>query len=793
MAHLDISLLGHFAVTLDGQPPIHLRTDKIRALLAYLVVESDRDHRREMLAGLLWPDVSEEAARHNLSQALFMLRQALSDEASLPMAATPPFFLTTRQTLRWNPASDYTLDVAEFQAELATCTRTSPDRISSADARILAQAMERRRGEFLSMPLHVDSETFEEWQLLKQTQIHMLTANALDYLAGYHELRGEFALVAHYARQHVALEPLCEQSHRQLMAALALDGRRPEALAHYAAYQALLVQELGIEPAPETTALAEQIRAARLAGALLPSNRQRENPGTGPSVSPPAFVGRACELARLDGALQSALAGRGWALFVTGDAGSGKSALLDAFARHALAAHPDVLIINGSGNAYTGLGDPYWPFIEALRQLSGDTDGPSTLSRAQAQRLDVAHPSILRTLAESSPDLARSIASGLKTVAPGLFDQITRVLHAVASHYPLVMLLDDLQWADRESLNLLLHLGRRLTGQRILIVGAFRPDALDRGHSTPIYLHEQDGGQRHPLATVVNELQRLLGDMQIDLAQTEGRAFVDALLDSEPNHLRAEFRETLYRHTGGHALFTTELLREMQARGDLVRDGQGYWIEGPHITWDALPARVEAVIAECIGQLPPDWQAMLALASVEGDEFTVQVLARAQGRPESEISRRLSGALTHHHLLVVPVGVQRVGEQRLDRYRFRHLLVQRYLYDRQDPVERAHLHLSVGDTLETCYGERASEISLSLARHFELGGAADKAITYLIQAARRATHLTATEEALRLLAHGLALLRQLETSPARAQQKAELQLALGQVESAHATLEQTFI
>ena len=775
MAHLAISLLGHFEVTLDGRPLTRFGTDKTRALLAYLAVESDRAHRREMLAGLLWPECPEAAAHHNLSQSLLLLRKALGDKT-----AALPFLLATGQTLRFNPASDHTLDVAVFQAGLAVCASAAPEQLGPEDARALTQAMELYRGEFLSEPWLINSAAFDEWRLLKQTQLHLQMVDALDYLVHYHELRGEFVLAAGFSRQQIALDPLRESAHRQLMQALAQAGRGPEALAHYAVCQALLAQELGIAPAPETTALYESIRVARVGGTSPRLNQQREKPVTGPLVSPPAFVGRARELARLNDALALTLTGQGQVVFVTGEAGSGKTALLNAFAWHALATRIDLLVVNGGGNAYTGLGDPYWPFIEMLRQLGGEADSGAALLRSQAQHLAAARPVIAPILAECVPGLEHFLSDRGQTVGePGLeqsslFDQGTRALQKVASHYPLVMLLDDLQWADRDSLNLLFYLGRRLAGQRLLLVGAFRPDGLHTG-----YLHEQDAGQRHPLVALVNELQRCLGEIQIDLAQAEGQAFIAALLDSEPNHLGPEFRETLCRHTGGHALFTTELLRGMQERGDLVRDAQGYWVVGAHIAWQTLPARVEAVIAERIGQLLPEWQAMLAAASVEGEEFTVQVLARAQDLDEIEVSRRLSGALSRHHYLVVPVGVQQVGAHSLARYRFRHLLFQRYLYDRLDPVEQAQLHLAVGRALETLYAGRTHEINLPLARHFELGGQVDRAVTYLLEAGKRATQLAAAEEALRLLTHGLALLNRMAKSPEREQQEANLQMALG--------------
>ena len=191
----------------------------------------------------------------------------------------------------------------------------------------------------------------------------------------------------------------------------------------------------------------------------------------------------------------------------------------------------------------------------------------------------------------------------------------------LARSHPLLLILDDLQWADAGSVSLLFHLGRRLAGSRILVVAAYRPDA--------IALHAEDA--RHPLESVVNELQRVSGDRPIDLDQCEGRQFVEALLDAEPNRLSAGFRAQLARHTEGHPLFTVELLRGLQEGGDLVRDAEGCWVEGPALHWEKLPARVEAVIAERIGRLPDRCRALLAAASVEGEEFTAEIIAACAG------------------------------------------------------------------------------------------------------------------------------------------------------------------
>ncbi len=154
-----------------------------------------------------------------------------------------------------------------------------------------------------------------------------------------------------------------------------------------------------------------------------------------------------------------------------------------------------------------------------------------------------------------------------------LFTQFTGALKAIAAHHPLLLILEDLHWVDAASNSLLLHLSRTLGESRILVVGTYRPNELMVSRNL----------DRHPLAAIVGELKRLHGDIWLDLgalSSAEGRAFVDAYLDRQPNRLGEEFRAAVFRHTDGHALFTVELLREMQARGELRRDAEGYWVGG---------------------------------------------------------------------------------------------------------------------------------------------------------------------------------------------------------------------
>jgi predicted ATPase len=200
------------------------------------------------------------------------------------------------------------------------------------------------------------------------------------------------------------------------------------------------------------------------------------------------------------------------------------------------------------------------------------------------------------------------------------------------------------------------------------------------------------------------------------------------------------------------------------------------------LDWETLPTRVEAVIAERIGRVAEPLQSALRVASVEGEVFTAEVVARVQGADPRQVVERLSGELDRRHRLVRAQGILRVDGQRLSQYRFRHTLFQRYLYNSLDEVERVHLHEAVGNTLEVLHegqAEAAAAIAGQLAWHFQEAGIAAKAIHYLHQAGERAVQLSAYQEAIAHLTRGLAAIAALPDAPTRSEQELTLQLSLG--------------
>jgi predicted ATPase len=505
------------------------------------------------------------------------------------------------------------------------------------------------------------------------------------------------------------------------------------------------------------------------------------------------FVGRAAELGRLKKYLDAARE-KVQVVFIAGEAGAGKSTLIGEFVRQGEEEDPTLIAAVGECNAQTGAGDPYLPFRQVLTTLTTDSEDVSAAGSEAGEKNSNRLKNFIREssslLIDTGPDLigifvpgAAAVGRIVRTLAlkgnvsnklaervstqrgqdmsqtnapldqEKIFEQYTAVLKALSKERVIILILDDLQWADSGSLNMLFHLARELKDSHILIVGTFRPDDVALGRD----------GERHPLESILNELKRYLGNDLIDLSKSsssEAQAFVNELVNSEPNHLGAAFIQELYAHTGGHPLFTVELLRNMQERGDIVKDSQGYWTPGPSMNWEILPARIEGVIAERIARLPEGLHETLTIGSVMGYEFTAQVIERVQKLTERELIKDLSRELEKRYRLVVEEGETKVGQQTISAFRFNHILFQQFLYTGLGAGERRLLHGEVAGALEMLYLDHTDEIAMQLARHYQEAGEDEKAITYLIRAGDGAFRVYAQQEAVKHYTRALELGKQ---------------------------------
>ncbi len=732
-----LTLFGPPKLERDGRPqPIPRR--KTRALLAYLAVGRQR-YSREALAAVFWPEYGERDGRADLSRTLSTLRTTMGAD----------FLLTDRESVALNEQADLWVDVVAFRRHVDECRSQTTGEPGDAYRQKLVAAVDQYQADFLAGFTLADCPAFDEWQLLQTEALRRDLSWALDKLSHEYAARNELEQAILYAQRWVGLDPLHEPAQRQLISLYARNGQRSEAHRQYLACERLLAEELGVEPLPETRELYEQIRRGGTESPLDADHLQLPESEEGYALEQAAeprqhlFVARSQELERLDHYLEQALAGNGRVVFITGGAGRGKTSLLAEFARRAQESHAELIVAGGSGNAFAGVGDPYLPFREVMEMLAGNRASGGQPRSEQARRLRGMLPQVTQAILEHGPQLldvlvsAKALLARATAVAPpgaswlaalsaevarrqqspgtleqtALFGQFTNLLHHLAQKHPLLITLDDLQWIDEASLGLLFHLGRRLAGRRILIVGAYRPDELAGGRD----------GEHHPLGQLLEEFKRQYGDVFIDLAaadQAEGMRFVNDLLDSEPNQLDTAFRQALFRRTGGHPLFIVELLRDMQRRGDLIQGEAGRWREGQELDWEAFPARVEAVIARRVDRLDDGLRAILNAAAVEGELFTAEVVARVLGVEERPLLRALSQQLDKQQRLVRERGEIKTEQGYLAAYQFSHALFQQYLYQQLSAGERRRLHGAVAAALATLYAADLDQVVVQLAYHY---------------------------------------------------------------------------
>ena len=817
MPKLEIKLLGDF-IALHGRTPIQkFRTSKAKALLAYLAVDATQRHQRERILDLLWPGLPEKSARTNLRQVLYQMRSAIPEVAGRENGALVPLAVSDYQTVQLNPDAEIFVDSAEFEhhLNLVDCHEHNDILHCPTCYNHLTAAARLYQGRFLSN-LHItDSNTFEDWVLLKQETFERRYLNALELIASSDLANGRYAQAESLARQQLTYDDLRESAHRQLLESLARNGKRNEALAHYDQLYALFDSSLGVEPSAGTVQLITAITNNELEHPLptddqfAPLEKYIDDLSDLQANMPASFVAREDQLQQLNKHLQKTLAGQGQLLFLTGEAGRGKTSLLKKFAQQALATHPELLVLVGSSDVYTGLGDPLLPFRDIFHLLSGDLNNSSMrdfVCQDLANRLNAAAPSTVATLLEHGPNLIGTLVPGtalamqlankwqntdlLKQLQTQinrneaatshelqqerLFEEISSTLNALARQRPIVLILDDLHWVDVSTAGLLGHLAARIQSSDILIVGSLRPEDIVSQQSL------------HPLQSVLSESQRIFGSNRVDLddlAEADELAFVNALVDLEPNALSSDFRQQLAHITQGNALFAVELLRDMQERGDITRDDAGRWIETSGLSWQHIPVRIESVIEKRMLRLSAESRERLTIASVQGEVFNADVIAQVTQTDLRQLRRQLSVDLDRKQRLIHEHGLQRVGTRRLLQHRFRHQLFQQYLYDQLGSAERIYLHEDVGLALESLYAEQTDPHHLpaaQLARHFEGAERYTKAAHYLLLAGRNAARAFAFEGATIYYKRGLALLADLTDNSERIRLEFELTHALCQ-------------
>jgi DNA-binding winged helix-turn-helix (wHTH) protein/predicted ATPase len=475
----------------------------------------------------------------------------------------------------------------------------------------------------------------------------------------------------------------------------------------------------------------------------------------------PALVAREAELARLHDRLALALDGRRQLVFVTGEPGIGKTALVEAFLAR-VAADP-LRIGRGQCVEHYGSGEAYLPVLEALGRLGREAEGGRIVERLKrhAPTWLVQLPALL-----SDEELEAVQRRALGATRERMLRELTEGLDALSADAPLVLVLEDLHWSDSATIELLAMLARRREPSRLLVVGTYRPaDVAASGH---------------PLKEAKRELE-LHGRCEEIALEFLGVDDVAEYLSRRFGRQRwpAELPRALHRRTDGNPLFLVNTVDDLLARGQL-RESDGRFALAVPVKELALgaPETLWQMVEKQIDRLAPEEQALLAVAAVAGAEFSAAVAA-ADGIAVQE-GERLCAGLARRGLFLRATGVAEWPDGTLaGRYAFIHALYQHVLLARVPAGRRVGLHLRTAERLEQAHGPRAREIAGELAMHFAEGRDFARAARYHRQAGETALRQHGYREAADHLTRALDLFDAMPDGHERRPQELALRMLLG--------------
>jgi DNA-binding SARP family transcriptional activator len=738
MSDLYFTLLGPPEVR-HGDQVLLFTTRKELALLIYLAVEG-RVHPRKALSEQFWPEGDAMHGRAALRISLLHLRHLLGEDTGAVL-----HMHITRDTLGLNLTSEIELDLHilhEAWKLARSSTRTALILPESERRSLLVQlqhAASLPRGEFLEGFSLRDAPVFDDWARFQREYWHMHINEIFDRLSYLQFEMGELAPAIETVSRWLVLAPLHEDAYQRLMRLHFAAGDRAAALHVYDTCRTRLATDMHTEPTPETVALASRMRAM-----APPLRKQTPVPPTALSLSmllDGPLLGRTEELSTLIRVYHSAQRGRTQVVLLEGEVGIGKTRLASEFLAWAEIEGADVL----QGQAFeTGGQLPYRPVIEALRPRIERENAPdnllSDLWLAELARL-------LPELGDRYPDLP--LPTGDKSVArTRLFEALTRLGQALAARTPLVLFIDDVQWADTASLDVLHYLARRFAESRTpaLLLLAMR---VGEGEMRPAIAEWRTGMERAvPLTRL--QLDPLVDEDIMQLLQTFAGA---GGKDGRDAANLERFGQWLFAETEGQPFYMIETLKVLLERGALASrpNEEGGWtidftaaMEHEVVVRGFFPPSVREVIVARLERLPPNALTLLMAGAVLDQGITFEHLCEVADLAEQDALPALDEVLRSHLLLESERdGGGRGGHMTGGRYAFAHAKIRAVVYSEAGEARRSIFHRHALDALQAAAAPPAE-----LAYHALAAGLAEPAFHWSLAAGDEAMRVVAVSGAI---------------------------------------------
>jgi len=703
MVTTEIRLLGPPNLIKAGRP-VQLHSAKTLALLVYLALEADTVHSREKLAGLLWGESPESRARQSLRQALYSLRRMLGADA----------FALDGGAVRFEPRPGMWVDAAEFQTLVGG--EAEGDGLSA-----LRRAAELYRGVLLEGSEPSGCPTFDEWLFFQRDGLEQQAMSTLQNLVDGLLAQGGYQDALAYAQRLVTLDPLLESAHRRLMRIHSALGDQDGVRRQYRLCTDVLERELGAAPAGETEALYRQLIAVQPTPIVfhdqVSPRRLEEHALTLP------FLGRENEQAELGDQFDRALQGKGCLVLVSGEAGVGKTRLVEEFlGRCAGRTEQPVRYLAGRCYAPESRA-PYTMWADALQGLAKPDWQPHLAGLAQVWHQQLAR--LVPALGSSADDIeGTTFAESRLRLLQGIVQAVVHLSQSCV----FCLWFDDLHWADEASLELLHYVSRHTTDQSLLIIGTYRPGAAAHNPNLDQLLKGS-----HPIH-------------RVELASLDTETIHQMLLGLEIKG-QGDLAERLYRHSGGNPLFLVETLNTLSESGKLRRKRDGSMVAQEAESWP-VPQRIQDLIQARMASLNEDQCRALAAGAVIGRPFGLLLLRRVSGLPELLALDAIEQASRQGYL------DERPGSLPQRSLSFHHPYFQRVIYDDLSAVQRHALHRRAARALLQIHRARPRAVVEEVAYHFEQAGDPE-AVTYLAKAAQQAEELYAYPHATELYSRAL--------------------------------------
>ena len=706
---LSIRLLGALDLRLDGRALPPLGSARAESLLAFLLLNRDTPQSREHLAFKLWPDSNEPQARTNLRHVLHDLKRELP--------GVERFLDVQARTVQWRPDVFTWLDTTELDSALARAE--GHERAGSHVEAItcLREAVSLYRGDLLET-------CYDDWIASPRDHFRRRFVAALERLATLLTERAEYAAAIPHVERLLALDPLREDPYRQLMRLHDARGDHALAVQVYQACITTLEREVGARPSQATREAYE---------ALIRGGSHHQGPARPPQRSDvpatPPLIGRAAEWGRLTSLWRLAESGHAAFLLVTGEAGVGKTRLVEEL--DAWAANRGAIV--AEARSYSAEGElAYAPLIAWLRTPAIE----KAAMRLETERLS-AITRLLPELRSRVPNLQPPQQLREDEHRHRLFDAAATALLSAGA--PLLLVADDVQWCDQETLRFVHYLTRRAANAPLLVAATARSEEMDR---SPALAEFFTGLRTRGLLDEVG-LERLTRDATTDLAAKLG-ARLDTAADAD----------TLYRATEGNALFVIEAVRAGWRRGASVDD--------------TLTPKVQAVIASRLGQLSDAAREVVTVAATLGREFTKDLLVETADASEDDVARALDELWRARIVREHGEGV----------YDFSHDKIREVAYLTASPPRRHQMHLHAAHALKRLRGADPAAVSGQIAGHYDRAGVVDEAVTWYETAANASQQRYASREAVRLLTRVLELLQASAVTPERRARELAIRTAM---------------